>query len=343
MIDAGTRIDSTGHWTFNWRSQAMKIGQSIGCVGGMFMAVCLGACVPVEKSLGDEAVAGGGGSDSGGGAVQGGSSNGQGGDAKNGGAASAHAGADNLGNGGTTAAPTCNPLAASRSAVTLLAKEIVAAGVDDSTGTSYVLSEHESSLRLFVADGSSLLEQFETGTGQGMEGPLEFWTFQYRDDQGLVTVEVDKDASGLRMGVATGEIAGKRFSVGDAGIILTLMEASAAANLPARTHRTYHIEYSGSDANDRLGLVTAPDHPSSDDGYRVFIGPTSALQEQTVTGVSRGLSIPVHTQINLIVAGSAASFSYAETDATLSTSTGTSTFTGTGSQPLPAGVVFECL
>ena len=238
----------------------------------------------------------------------------------------------------------CDPTAPITSAVTLSAAEIVGAGKDSSSGETYVLLEHDSSLRLFVTRGASLSERFQTGNSQGSDGTTRFWTFEYRDDQGgTLLVEVDSNAAGRRMGVAMGPITDKRFDIGSTGIVLSNVDPDTAAAIPAQSTQTFHVEYAGAAADGRNLVVIAPDHVPLFDGFRVFLGPVSALREQPVENVTRGLSNRPTTLITLDIAGMSASASYNRTDGALTSAGVETNFVGSLAPSLPNGATFECL
>jgi hypothetical protein len=88
--------------------------------------------------------------------------------------------------------------------------------------------------------------------------------------------------------------------------------------------------------------VVAPDHASSSNGFRVFLGPVGALQEQVVGSVTGGLSIPLRTVIQLTVNGDAAELNYEGASASLSGATQNEAFTEPAAPAAPAGANFLC-
>jgi hypothetical protein len=269
------------------------------------------------------------------------------------------AGAD-TGGGGSSGAPStvgmpiarpigpCAPLDPSTTSVALVASDIVDAG-QDTDGTVYVLTDSNSVMRLFVGASGELAEEFEAGTGQGNDGTGQFWTFQYMAADGSqVTVEVQKDASGLRMGVAKGPISGKGFTVGQVGSVLTPIAPAVAAAMQASSTQTYHVEYIGS-STDETAVVIAPDHADSYEAFRLFIGPLSPLYEQSVQSVGRGLSIGAPTIVDFTFAedspsGAPAVLSYASAtgDASLTVGSEVTSFHGPVDLSVPAGTTFLC-
>jgi hypothetical protein len=239
----------------------------------------------------------------------------------------------------------CDPLAPSNSLVTLVESQIIDAGTD-SDGTVYVLTEQARQMRLFVTTGATLEEKFATSTAEtaAASDPVDAWTFQYQDAQRIaITVEVQKDASGLRMGVARGTIPAKGFDIGSVGSTLTQLDAATAAAMEATTAQTFHVEYSGTSTSGQTMVVTAPDSVSSLGGFRVFLGPDGDLAEEAVTAVTRSVEQPSPTFINLTVDGAPASLDYQGSDATLRTGEGDTTFSGPAVPAPPDGAVFECL
>ncbi len=238
----------------------------------------------------------------------------------------------------------CEPLDPVTGAVSLAASAIVDAG-RDTDGTVYVLTE-DTEMQLFVGTDQALVEQFELGTGEGTNGGVQFWTFEYDDAQGMqVTVEVQSDSSGLRMGVAKGAISGKGFDVGSTGDVLEPILPAVAAAIPAQTTQTFHVEFVGVEADGvTTVVVTAPDHATSFDGFRIFIGSVGALVEQgsgTVT-VGRGLSIPSMTQITFTSNGSPATLVYESGNGTLTIGADSEPLSGSENPVVPPGAVFIC-
>jgi hypothetical protein len=181
-------------------------------------------------------------------------------------------------------------LDATTSSVTLDAASILAAGrsADD---TVYVLTETESELRLFVTDGDGLAEQFEGGTGVDPEGALTTWLFDYSTPDGSpISVEVQRDDSGLRMGVLKGPKPGKIWQVGAQGETLTLLSAADAAALSATSTQTFNLDYAGTRSDGNAIVVVAPAHASSFEAFRLFWGAPSALSEEKITSFGRALS-----------------------------------------------------
>jgi hypothetical protein len=232
--------------------------------------------------------------------------------------------------------------------VTLVATQIVDAG-QDTDGTVYVLTEDNSSLRLFVGVGADLSEQFEAGTGKGNDGTTQFWTFQYNAVDGTqVTVEVQKDAAGLRMGVAKGPISGKGFTVGQTGSVLTPIAPATAAALQATSTETFHVEYLGS-STDQTVVVISSDHDSAAN-LRLFLGPLSSLYQRAILANERGLSIPTRTILDFVMveAGPAddqAALNYESDspDATITVGAQTPIAFHAPTEPgVPAGAMFLC-
>jgi len=263
----------------------------------------------------------------------------------------APSGAAGTGDSSTNSAPQsnggslspCDPLTAATTAVALEPSNIVDAGTD-TDGTVYVLVDQNSALRLFVGSTSRLTEVYVMGSGQGSHDPGRFWTVQSTTSDGsLVTVEVQTTSTGRAMGVVKGPISAKGFDVGTVGDVLTPMTAVEAATIPVATTQTFHLEYFGTSASTNV-VVIAPDHFDSYDAFRLFLGPSDNLAEQSVTTVSRGLSIPSNTTIDFIDAysGNPAVLTYGVRPGTLSTGGATTILDSSSPAVLPMNAAFEC-
>jgi len=229
--------------------------------------------------------------------------------------------------------------------VTLKASDIIAAGRDPSDQMVYVLIGQSPPLRLFVATSDTLTEVFESGTGQGSTDSGLFWTFTYEDEQRMpVTVEVQEDARGSRMGVVKGALLGKGFDVGSMGDVLDAIAPATAALMHAQTTRTFHVEFSGADSSGHAIVVIAPDHDTNFDGFRVFYGPPDALAEQpgTVT-VTRGLSIPSTTSIAFTLDGSPATLQYGAAGDVLQRGGSETQLSALATSFTVSGAMFQCL
>jgi len=246
---------------------------------------------------------------------------------------------------GTPETAACDPLSAQTSAVMLTSSDIIAAGRDPSDQSVYVLVGRTSPLRLFVTGGDTLMEVFESGTGQGSTDSGRFWTFAYEDQQAMpITVEVQEDASGERMGVVKGALLGKGFDVGSTGDVLDAIDSASAALMPAASRQTFHVEFSATDAGGQYIVVIAPDHASNFDGFRVFYGPLAALAEQSgMVSVTRGLSIPSTTSIAFMLDGTPATLQYGAAGDVLSVGASEAPLTALATSPAPAGAMFQCL
>ncbi|MEO8904106.1 MAG: hypothetical protein ABI488_17335 [Polyangiaceae bacterium] len=304
-------------------------------LGLVLASAGLAACVSTDLPLGDAPTG------------QAGTGNTAGSD-ETGSAGSAGASGDTTTDAGTVVSAGCAPLDPVTSTVVLSASEIVDAG-KDTDGTVYVLTESDSTLRLFVGASGNLQEEFEAGTGQGNDGTRQFWTLQYSAADGsAVTVEVQEDASGKRMGVVKGPLSGKGFNVGEQGSVLTPITPATAATMHATSTETFHIEYTGA-STDETVLVSAPDHHFSLDSFRLFLGPLDSVSERSIERVARGNSIPTHTTLNFVLADASkaaaeAAFSYQtdSPDATLAVGTAVTPFHEPAEFGLPAGATFLC-
>ncbi len=191
------------------------------------------------------------------------------------------------GGAGTSA---CDPLQSKTTSVTLDAASIVAAGraLD---GTVYVLTEQHSEMRLFVGSGSALAEQFELGTGTDTESGTQTWLFDYAAADGSpISVEAQRDASGLRMGVLMGPKSGKTWQVGGQGETLTLLSAADAAALSAQTTQTFNVDFAGVRADGTALVLVAPAHSGDFASERLFWGMPGALAEEKILSFTRSLN-----------------------------------------------------
>jgi len=191
---------------------------------------------------------------------------------------------------GAVSLSPCSPFDATTSSVKLDAASILAAG-RSADGTVYVLTESASELRLFVTEGDGLAEQFEGGTGQGTDGALTTWQFDYTATDGSpVSVEAQRDDSGLRMGVLKGPKSGKTWQVGAQGETLSLLPTTDAAKLSATSVQSFYLDYEGTRDDGNAIVIVAPAHAGSYDAFRLFWGPPSALSEAKITSFTRSLS-----------------------------------------------------
>ncbi len=232
----------------------------------------------------------------------------------------------------------CQPLAPVTSSVTLTESQIVGAG-QAQDGTLYVVTTGKLGPRLFVAEDMQLIEQYVDGSGGDT-------LVMYEDAKGVQhVIEVEGSGADMHMGIATGPLPDKTFVIGSVGEELTLVDASAVLAMPAQNTQTFHIDYVGEASDGSYIVVTAPDHASSYDDYRLFLGQVEALQQQLVTEFDASLS---GTRIiNFTFNGSAVQFSYDPGGAMGSLTAGgvDESFVSAQSatdQVAPSGAVFEC-
>ncbi len=253
---------------------------------------------------------------------------------------------------GAASSSPCSPLDATTSSVKLDATSILAAGrsTDD---TVYVLTETASELRLFVTDGDGLAEQFEVGTGEASEGALTTWTFDYSAADGSpVSVEAERDDSGLRMGVLKGPKDGKAWQIGAQGETLTLVPATDAAKLSAISVQSFYLDYEATRDDGNAIVIVAPAHAGSFDAFRLFWGPPSALSEEKITSFSRSLSNS--TSLTFSLGAEMATLNYAvpsigpdggvtdSSEGSLTLDGQTSVLSGAWPPVLPDGAQFLC-
>ena len=181
-------------------------------------------------------------------------------------------------------------------------------------------------------------------------GGAQTWVSSYIDEQGVtVTVEVQSDDTGLRMGVVKGPISGKTFDVGSMGDVLDPIAPAAAAAMPAQVTQMFDVDFAGVEADGVTNLIVKAPVPLESDfaGFRVFLGPVNALAEQATGPVSVGRSSD--TQISFTSDGSPAVLVYGFESATAISGGGMLTI-GSVSQTLtsdvpaaaPPGAVFLC-
>lgn len=166
----------------------------------------------------------------------------------------------------------CDPLAPRRAPFELEASQVIAAG-RAADGSVYVVYQGD---RLFVGHEDGLLEQDVLAAGRG-GGGLILW---YDEPDTQVSVELEHDESGLHLTLARGTPS-KTDSTPRNGEALTLLEAEAAAELPASTVDRFALDYAASLPDRRELVVIAPARAVVDDQrFRVFLGPSSSLAER---------------------------------------------------------------
>jgi hypothetical protein len=182
----------------------------------------------------------------------------------------------------------CQPLETEAVAVEL--DEVLAAGQSEA-GVVYVIGKVDNEPRVFVADGSELVLEVESGSGQTTteEGTLTSFTFYERDP--ILHVELWQGQDGTqRMGVLAGELPDgvKQFEIGTVGEELAPVDVAQVAQLePRRILNEVVVVYAAELADGRHLLVLRPDQLASPEDYRVFFGPSERLQERALTSIER--------------------------------------------------------
>ncbi|HKO47555.1 MAG TPA: hypothetical protein VJV79_07525 [Polyangiaceae bacterium] len=156
----------------------------------------------------------------------------------------------------------CSPLEPTSSTVTLEAGSILAAG-RSADGTVYVVTQTNSKLRLFVSDREAereaIVEQPAAGTGEEPTGASTTWLLDYVDAEGTaVSVKIEQDDTGLRIGVLKGPKAGKSWDL-QQGELLTALNAAEAAALPATSTPCFVVGTQSRHPPDRTIGTVAPD------------------------------------------------------------------------------------
>ena len=235
----------------------------------------------------------------------------------------------------------CQPLASVTSSVTLDETQIVGAGKAQD-GTLYVVLTKDREPRLFVSSDTQLVEQYVNGSGTDGTGT----TVMYEDDKGVQhVIEVDGEGADMRMGIATGPLPGKTFEIGKVGEELTLVAASDVTAMPAQSTQTFHADYVGQASDGTFLVVTVPDHVSTLDDYRLFLGPLSAIREQKIVAFNASLSGAKLIDFTFNGVGVEFSYQFGVANGSLATGSMDETFLSsadTSSPAAPMNAVFAC-
>jgi len=183
------------------------------------------------------------------------------------------------------AVSSCDPLAAATGDVALAS--VVGAG-EGADGTVYVIDENDGELRAFVSRAGELYRQRVSGSGQdNTNGSLVTVTLDELEP--TLTIQVTTDTSGLtRMGIVTGPLATKTFTIGEEGEELSLVTPSDAKALPIHNYPAeILVEYSAVLADNQQLVVLRPRDFSDYLEFRVFFGPLDHLDERHVTNATR--------------------------------------------------------
>lgn len=179
----------------------------------------------------------------------------------------------------------CDPLAAATGEVALAS--VVGAGQGED-GTVYVIDRYDGELRAFVARGGELYRQRVSGSGEdNSDGTLV--TVSLGELEPPLTLQVVTDTEGTtRMGVVTGPLSSKTFTIGEQGEELSLMAASDAKALAIHDYPAeVLVEYAAELDDGRLLVVLRPRDFSDYLEFRVFLGLPQHLDERPVTNVRR--------------------------------------------------------
>lgn len=242
--------------------------------------------------------------------------------------------------GGADGRSACDPLAAITTTAQLDASQVLAAGKSQD-GTSYVVYNDN---RLFVGSGKTLVERTVDGLGEnGSQTDLS-----YTDDDGTaVVVEVVRADTGAHMTVARGKQSGKGIDSGN-GEQLTLLDSDLLAALGTSTTQTFRVDYAASLSDGRELVVVAPVRATDYNQFRPFLGPPTALAEQTVTNF--GSSKSGQRFATLTIDGASADLNYTPGGPSeLNTNPGAPTLTIAGTEydlnegPVPSSASYRCL
>jgi hypothetical protein len=190
--------------------------------------------------------------------------------------------------------------------VPLTLATVLGAG-QDTDGTLYVIDrpQEAGSERVFVSSNGTLQRQYSAGSGVTGDGNGGFsYTYSLTNHVPPLTLRLDTNTAGpTAMGVFEGTLTTKTFTIGQQGIVLTLVPASQVATLPAADIAPL-IDYSATLSDGRALLVVSSIQSNGYYGfYRVFFGTPNRMLERSVTTVNRDVNL---TTIRFSVDGVAA-------------------------------------
>ncbi|MEO6603201.1 MAG: hypothetical protein ABIQ16_25175 [Polyangiaceae bacterium] len=204
----------------------------------------------------------------------------------------------------------CAPLDPVTSSVSLDATTVLAAG-RSADGTLFVLRDVENVVTLFVATSDTLVEVPEAGTGEGHEGDVSTYVFDYEDEAGApVSVQLRQEGADSRMSVLHGPKPDKIWDIDSEGEELSLIDAQSAVKLPAFSTRTFRLDYEGARENADALVLIAPEQAGSYDDFRLFWGAPARLSERKIQSVSRARSIGGPTNVTFAADTGSAVLSY---------------------------------
>jgi hypothetical protein len=178
----------------------------------------------------------------------------------------------------------CNPFEGIEQPITLGA--VLGVG-RSAAGEVYAADHVDRGDRVFKSADTRLIRRRVAGSGSGPD----VYDFTVTDNDPPFTLQIDVGPSGpTAMGVVTGVLNAKTFTIGEQGETLELLPASALAaftlqNLPPGVF----LEYSAETADSRFLVVVRPTDDWSFDDFRVFFGPTDRVAQRHVEKVLRAL------------------------------------------------------
>jgi hypothetical protein len=185
----------------------------------------------------------------------------------------------------STSLASCSPLEASTAEIELA--EVLGAGIGIGRKV-YVIDRNGDELRGFVSEDGELYRQHVTGSGQdNTNGDLTLITLGEMDPP--LSLEVVVAADGVaRMGVFSGVLAAKTFTIGNEGEELTMLASGDVLGLPLHDYPAETIvEYVADVADGRLLVVLRPRDFTDYDEFRVFFGTPDHLDERRLLEISR--------------------------------------------------------
>ena len=192
----------------------------------------------------------------------------------------------------TTGTQACDPLAPHTLPIAL---DTVLGVGKHADGTLYVLEQHAGSeLRAFVSASGTLQRKRVGGSGETNDPGRTTYVVTAGEAPDLFTLQVEIATGGdKRMAVLRGASAGKGFTIGQQGDILTVLAPESLTGVPlANLPGTTVIEYQAQLQDGRRMLVTRPQDDWTYNDFRLFLGAPAQVAERRVTNVSRARSGP---------------------------------------------------
>jgi len=181
---------------------------------------------------------------------------------------------------------TCQPLSEETLAISLAS--VLGAG-QDADGTIYVVDEAGSELRAFISEGGELYRQRVSGSGQVTSAAGLVTVVSLLELEPPLTLQVEEAADhAQRMGVFSGPLDTKSFSIGEQGEELTLLTAPELQGVPLHNYPAeILVEYSAELTDGRWLVVLRPRDFDSYEQFRVFFGPPERLAERRLLDIAR--------------------------------------------------------